>query len=143
VATHGNSSSRRMLNASPASICCGYPWSSAPVHCGTAPQDISLDTPLWEQSWTAGDWWNYLAAGTRQPRPFARAPIPAGRSAHRNLSKGWNATPAAPSLLRKAVACAKLPATHGNQLSISSGNVPSVPGFQRPVTGVAERPAHP
>jgi REP element-mobilizing transposase RayT len=37
--------------------------------------------------------------------------------------------PAAPSLLRKAVARAKLPATHGNQLSIFSGNVPSVPGF--------------
>jgi REP element-mobilizing transposase RayT len=33
----------------------------------------------------------------RQPRPLARAPIPDGRSAHRNLSKGWNATPAAPS----------------------------------------------
>ena len=33
----------------------------------------------------------------RQPRPmpFARAPIPDGRSARRNLSKGWNATPAA------------------------------------------------
>jgi hypothetical protein len=68
-----------------------------------------------------------------RPRPFARAPIPAipdGRSAHRNLSKGWNATPAAPSTLRKAVARAKPPATHGNQLSIFSGNIPSVPGFQ-------------
>jgi hypothetical protein len=50
-------------------------------------------------------------------------------SAHRNLSKGWNATPAAPSLLRKAIARAKLSATHGNQLSTFSGNVPSVPGF--------------
>jgi hypothetical protein len=56
-------------------------------------------------------------------------PIPDGRSAHRNLSKGWNATPAAPSLLGKAVGRAELPATHGNQPSILSGNVPSVPGF--------------
>ncbi len=64
-----------------------------------------------------------------RPRPFARAPIPDGRSTYRNSSKGWNATPAAPSSLRKAVARTKLPPTHSNQLSIFSGNVPSVPGF--------------
>ncbi len=64
-----------------------------------------------------------------RPRPFARTPIPDGCSAHRNLSRGWNATPAVPSSLRKAVGRAKLPATHGSQFSIFSGNVPSVPGF--------------
>jgi hypothetical protein len=72
----------------------------------------------------------------RQPRPFARAPIPDGRSAQRNSSKGWNAALAAPWLLRKAGARAKLPATHGNELSNFSGKVPSVPGF-RP--GISER----
>jgi hypothetical protein len=39
-------------------------WSSAAVHRGTAPPDISLGTRLWEQSWTTGDWRNYLAVGT-------------------------------------------------------------------------------
>jgi hypothetical protein len=95
-----------------------YPWSSAAVHWGTAPPDVSLESRLWEQSWTTGDWGNYLAAGTSPAEAIREAPIPDGRSAHRNLSKGWNATAAAPLLLRKAVARAKLPPTHGNQLSI-------------------------
>jgi hypothetical protein len=53
-----------MVNASFTSTCCGYGWSSTAVHCGTAPSDTSLDTRLWKQSWTTGDWRNYLAAGT-------------------------------------------------------------------------------
>jgi REP element-mobilizing transposase RayT len=88
------------------------------------------------QSFQRGETLRYpLAAGTSPAEAIRGVPIPDGRSAHRNLSKGWRATPAAPSLLRKAVQKggrrAKLPASHGNQLSIFSGNVPFVPGFQR------------
>jgi hypothetical protein len=94
---------------------------------------IALDTPLTRDFGSSPG--QPVIGGTisrrepRQPRPFARAPIADGGSAHRNLSRGWNATPAASSLLRKAVARAKLPATHGSQLSIFRGNVPFVPGF--------------
>jgi hypothetical protein len=49
-----------------------YPRSSAAVHCGTAPPDVSLDTRLWEPSWTTGDWWIYLRGGNLASRGPSR-----------------------------------------------------------------------
>ncbi len=51
-----------MLNASSISTCCG--GFLYVVHCGTAPLRRIAAHATWEQSWTAGDWRNYLAAGT-------------------------------------------------------------------------------
>jgi hypothetical protein len=72
---------------------------------------------------------DYLAART-SPAEALRDSTHTGRPlGTRILSKGWNATPAVPSSFRKAVARAKLPATHGNQLSIFSGKSPLSPVF--------------
>ncbi len=48
--------------------------SGYPAPCDTARPDVSLDTQLWEQSWTTGDWRNYLAAGTLPGQAEAGSP---------------------------------------------------------------------
>jgi len=40
-----------------------YPWSSAAVHCGTAPAEEWLDMELWREHWDAASWREYLASG--------------------------------------------------------------------------------
>jgi putative transposase len=38
-------------------------WSSAAVHCGTEPENHTLDLGVWRNHWTASAWRQYLAAG--------------------------------------------------------------------------------
>jgi hypothetical protein len=108
-----------------------YPWSSAAVHCGTAPPDVSLDTRLWEQSWTAGDWRSCLAAGTS---PAEAEAIRESTHTGRPLGTPEFIPRKEPDSGRPLVAQKggrpRKAASDSRQSTLNfSGNVPSDPGF--------------
>lgn len=43
-----------------------WPWSSAPVHCGTAAPPPWLDLGVWGQRWNTDDWGAYLQAAQEE-----------------------------------------------------------------------------
>jgi len=56
-----------------------YMWSSAGVHCGSAPSEISLAMELWEETWNSANWREFLTAGSEAEAEAIRRSTHTGR----------------------------------------------------------------